>query len=220
MRKIEITEDMKQQYIKLYKETYSVTQVMNIVNDGVGRRKINKILKDAGIYEGLNGPNYLKKKQEVIQNIMVDRYGVRNISQLKKTGYTTLNKIEYQKIGKINEELHVYKSAVRKLTEKNIKEHYNKNLPEYCYYTGIRFADAIQDKVNPNDPRKRSIDHKLPIIMGYYGGHSVEEVADINNITFVLKYVNTVKCNMPEDAFIPLAKKIREVFIHEGFESK
>lgn len=29
---------------------------------------------------------------------------------------------------------------------------------DYCYYTGIRFADVEQQFVNPNDPRKRSLD--------------------------------------------------------------
>lgn len=210
-----ITEEMKEFYIDKYLETYSVSEVMKQANDGVGRNRIVNVLKDRGIYEGLNGPNYLKKKVEKIEKILLEKYNVKNWGQTKEGGYKKHNKIPYKKISYLSDEYKDYRRLVTKETEKNLKKI---NPPKYCYYTGILFADE-EYIPNPNDPRKRSIDHKIPIILCYLNGMSVKEASSVDNLIFVLKYVNSVKTNTLEDSFIPIAKKIRKVFINEGYKS-
>jgi len=210
-----ITEKMKHFYINKYLETYSVSEVMRQAGDGVGRDTIVNVLKEHGIYEGLSGPNYLKKKVQSHEKLMMQKYGVTNWGQTKEGGYKKQNKIPYEKISYLSDEYNEYKSLVNKETEKNLRKI---SLPKYCYYTGILFADE-EYTPNPNDPRKRSIDHKIPIVLCYLNGVEVEKAASLENIVFVLRYVNSVKSNTTEESFIPIAEKIRKVFINEGYKS-
>lgn len=212
---IEITDEMKTKYIEKYQDTYSVSEVLRTFNDGVGRGRIVKVLKEAGIYEGLSGPNYLKKKVENNEKIMMDKYGVINWGQTKEGGYKKQNKIPYQKISYLDDQYKEYRAAVEKETRKNIKKI---DLPKHCYYTGIQFADE-EGPVNPNDPRKRSVDHKVPVIICYLNGIPVEQAGNIDNIVFVLKYVNSVKSNTEHESFLAISHKIRKVFINEGYKS-
>lgn len=220
MQKYETFSNELKKFIETeYKKTYSVTKVLLAIKDkfemDISRKPIENYLKYLDIYEGLNGPNYLKMKVENNKKIMMKKYGVENYGQLKNSGYVILNNIEYTKISYIDEEYKLYRNAVNKETKKNIKK---MDVPNYCYYTGILFAD-IEGKSNPNDPRKRSVDHKIPIIHCYLNGISIEKASSIDNIVFVLKYVNSIKGNTLEESFIPLAKKIRKVFINEGYKS-
>lgn len=219
MKIINITNDMKQKYINLYKKTYSVSEVMRICDDGVGRGRIVKILKDEGIYEGLNGENYLKKKAENHEKIMLEKYGVTNWGQTEEGGYRKLNKVPYKKVSYLTDEYNEYRMKVDKLTKKNIKRYYKNNLPKYCEYTGILFADE-EGPTNPNDPRKRSVDHRIPIIHCFLNNMPIEEVASTNNIVFVLKYVNSIKAQSTEESILPIMEKVRKAFINEGFSCK
>jgi|APSaa5957512535_1039671.scaffolds.fasta_scaffold34566_2 hypothetical protein len=216
MNKIKITKQMEQKYIQLYKDIYSVSAVMKIVNDAVGRNRIVNILKKEGIYEGLNGENYLKMKVLNNEKIMMERYGVKNWGQTPDGGWKPQNKIPYKKITYLNESFSKYHKLVEKKTKKYVDK--IKEKPSYCEYTGIQFAD-VSGKTNPNDPRKRSVDHKIPIVICYLNNVSVEDAADTNNIRFVLRYVNSIKQNTLHESFLPIAIKIREVFINEGYES-
>lgn len=213
--KIQITEEMRNKYIKKYKETYSVSDILRSFNDGVGRSRIVSILKEEGIYESLSGSNYLKKKTEKHKKIMMEKYGVTNWGQTKEGGYKKQNKIAYKKISYLDDQYKLYRDAVERETRKNIRKI---DRPKYCYYTGIQFADE-EGPANPNDPRKRSIDHKIPVIICYLNGVSIEEAGGINNLIFVLKYVNSVKSNTDHDSFLSIAQKLRKVFIDEGCES-
>jgi NTP pyrophosphatase (non-canonical NTP hydrolase) len=214
-----ITDEMKDIYIRLYKQTYSVSEVMKTVNDGVGRGRIVEILKKEGIYEGLKGPNYLARKVKKHEELMMRKYGVVNWGQTKDGGYKKMNKVPYRKISYLTEEAKEYRKKVDVLTRKNIKEKYGKNLPKYCYYTGIMFADE-EGQVNPNDPRKRSVDHKIPVLHCFLKGISIKEAAAIDNIVFVLKYVNSIKAQSTEESIAPIIDSIRRIFINEGFISK
>lgn len=213
--KIKITEEMKSFYINKYLETYSVTEIMKYAKDSVGRNRIVDILKKEGIYEGLNGPNYLRKKVEKIENTLMQRYGVKNWGQTTDGGYKKQNKIPYEKITFLSDDYKSYRSLVKKETTKNLK---NVVPPKYCYYTGIIFADEEREP-NPNDPRKRSIDHKHPIILCYLDGISYKKAGSLDNIIFILKYVNSIKTNTTHESFLPIAQKIRKVFLNEGCKS-
>lgn len=208
-----IMDEYKKMVVELYKETYSISEIRRRLKDGVGRGKLMSILVEAGVYEGLTGKNYLAHKVKKNEQIMKERYGVTNWGQTTNGGYKSLNKIERKQINKLIE-FHDFRDAVSALTKKNLKK---LQKPEYCYYTGIRFADAEQEKVNPNDDRKRSIDHKMPIVLAWLNGWSIAETAGTENLVFVLKYVNSIKSNTEHASFIPISTKIRKLFIDEGF---
>jgi CxxC motif-containing protein len=214
------SEDLKQFIEKKYKECYSTTQVVKSVNElynlHLGRGAIEEYLKYIKIYEGLTGENYLKNKVEKNKKVMMERYGVENWGQTSDGGYKAQNKIPYDKIPILSKDFKRYKLEVEKVTKQN-KKHI-KNI-DFCFYTGIRFVDTEQEKVNPNDPRKRSIDHKIPIIICFLNNISPEIAGGIDNLIFVLKYVNSIKGNTLHESFLSIAPKIRKVFINEGYKS-
>jgi len=213
---VTISTKMKTFYIDTYKQTYSVSEIMRLANDGVGRSRIVSILRQEDIYEGLSGPNYLKRKVENLEKIMMQRHGVSNAGQLEYGGYQSRNKIPYEKLDFLSTDYKTYREQVDKKTRINIKQISDMR---YCYYTGIEFADVSQDKVNPNDPRKRSIDHKMPVIICYLNDISIEDASSIDNITYVLKYVNSIKGNTLHESFLAISPKIRKVFVDEGYKS-
>lgn len=219
MKNKNITDDMKQNYIDLYKETYSVSEIMKRCNDGVGRARIVKILKDEGIYEGLSGENYLKMKAKNHEKIMLEKYGVINWGQTKEGGWCKLNKVPYKKVSYLTDDYNEYRKKVDKLTKKNIKQCYKDDLPKYCAYTGIMFADE-EGQTNPNDPRKRSVDHRIPVIHCFLKKMPIEKAANASNIVFVLKYVNSIKSQSTEESILPIMGEIRKAFINESFSCK
>lgn len=211
-------DDLTQTIINLYKEHYSVSEVLRqIESSGIytNRNRIVKILTDANIYEGINGENYLKKHQHRIKKVIKEKYGVENYGTISR-GFGSSNKIPYKNVSYLTDGFLEYKKAVERLTARNIKKIQK---PKYCEYTGILFVDEEIQKPNPNDPRKRSVDHRIPIIVCYLTGVSIQEAASINNIAFVLRYVNTIKGNTNYESFVLLAQKIREAYINEGFKS-
>lgn len=205
------------QIIELYKEHYSVSEVLRQITASgqyTNRNRIEKVLKTAGIYEGINGENYLRKHQNRVKAVIKEKYGVENYGTISR-GFGDSNKIPYRKVTFLTDGFQEYRLAVERLTVRNLKK---VPMPAYCEYTGIKFADE-DGKANPNDPRKRSVDHKIPIVVCYLQGVSIKDAAAIENTAFVLRYVNTIKANTAYDSFVPLAQKIREAFINEGFES-
>lgn len=212
---IKITPEITETIIRTYSETYSVSDVLRLPEmRGIGRPRVVSILKDAGLYEGLTGKNQQAKKQEKIKNTMMARFGVENNGQRPGQGFGERNKIPHTKIDFLTIEYKEYRKAVEHETNKTV---FAMDKPEVCYYTGVRFVDCEQEKVNPNDQRKRTIDHKIPVIIGYLQGLSVEEMSKPENITFVLRYVNTIKGNTLHDSFLPIAAYIKQTFTKEGF---
>lgn len=213
----EIKQFIESHYLQEYSVSKLIVELGERFSENVGRTSITNYLKEIGVYEGLNGPNYLRKKTENNVKIMNERYGVDNWGQIDGEGWSKLNSIPYQKVSYLDGEFTDYRKKVDKLSKKN-----KKNIAEtsYCFYTGIRFVDVEQDRVNPNDPRKRTLDHKIPIIICYLNGIDYEDAASVDNLIYVLRYVNSIKSNTDNDSFIPIAQKIRKVFLNEGFESK
>jgi hypothetical protein len=208
---IEITPAIEETIIRLYTETYSVTDVLlDPLIKGIGRLRIVEVLKDANIYEGIRGKNQQAKKQEKIKNTMLSRYGVENNGQRPGQGFGERNKIPYTNVEFLDEGYKLYRKAVEHQTNKTI---HSMVKPDTCFYTGIRFADVDAEHVNPNDQRKRTIDHKIPVIIGYLQGRTVEEISSPENITFVLRYVNTIKGNTLHENFLPIAEYIKLAFI-------
>lgn len=219
----EILIENREKIIEEYLRTFSVSEILRNINSKfklhgfsvVTRKDLVNILKKENVYEGLNGKNYLKNKVEKNKKIMMEKYGVENWGQTSNGGYKSLNKIPYKKISYLSDGYKKYREQVEEITRKNIKEI---ELPKYCEYTGIKFSDE-EGKTNPNDPRKRSVDHKISVMICYLNDISVEEAGSKDNIVFVLKYVNTIKGNTLHESFLTIADKIRKVFINEGYES-
>lgn len=209
---------MNETIIELYKKCYSVSEVLRTLNvdeKKYSRQNIVTILTNAGVYEGINGENYLRVHRNRVNKVIKETYGVENYGTISR-GFGASNKIPYKDVKFLTEDYRSYRRTVEVLTSRNTKKI---EKPAFCEYTGIKFCDSKDHRSNPNDPRKRSIDHKIPIITGFLMGINPIEIASPNNLAFVLRYVNTVKANTDYDSFLPLAKKIREVFINEGFES-
>lgn len=214
--------------LEKYKELYSVTKLCKYIKkkektelyESKLRDILVEYLKEIGIYEGLNGPNYLKQKQKEYKSIMTDRYGVINAGQMTGNGWEKSNKIPYRKL-QLDNDLSEYKKSVQRRTKYTVRKLYNdNNIPSYCEYTGIRFADE-QGETNPNDPLKRTVDHIIPVVEGYLNGLSVEEMCNRKNLSFCIRYCNTLKGAMDLETFkTKIARPLREKLIDEGYEYK
>jgi len=176
---------------------------------------VRGILKSAGVYDPFNKKK-MKSVQKKLENTCKEKYGVTNISKISNS-FELLNKIPYEKL-KFDEEFSQYKAKSGRLAKKYHSKNKN-SLPEYCFFTGIQFADVDGD-VNPNDPRKRSLDHRIPVLLCFLQGIPVEECSSEKNLCYVLRYVNSVKGNTDEKSFLTLAPFIRQRFINEGYKHK
>lgn len=88
---------------------------------------------------------------------------------------------------------------------------------DYCYHTGIRFVDAEVEFPNPNDPRKRSLDHKIPLAVCFIMGMTIDEANHPDNLCWCLKCVNNVRASTDLASFKKIADYYREQFIKEGY---
>ena len=202
--------------VELYKNEESIVDCIKSVlhNDDIKFLMsyyafVEKELKSRGVHVGLRATTKRTKK---IQQTTIKNHGTLYISK----NWSTINKIPYKKLSFVDSEFSKYSKAVQKLTAKNIKK---KPKTDYCEYTGIKFGDVDGTECNPNSPIKRSIDHKIPTVWGFFNNIPVEEIAGVDNLAYVLKYVNTVKANTLYESFIPIVLKLRKIFKNEGYES-
>lgn len=207
---VRVTNNIKSYLKEIYLETVSVTECCEIIqkreqtllSTAKIRKMIDPILKDLGIKKSLSDKELNAKRQQKLQKTMLDRYGVRNNGQLPGQGWENLNSIAYTKLA-IDETLIEFRKKVNYLTRKYVDKLKKQNLvPTNCYYTDIPFKDNLQDFVNPNDPCKRSVDHRRPVAEMFLQGYSAEDVCKEDNIVFCLRAVNTYKANTPEEYFV------------------
>lgn len=219
MATTQYSDDVKQQIINIYQTEWSVSEIDRQMNKGLkprkyGREGIVKVLKESGIYEGLTGKNYVAKHLARVKRAMLNKHGVENYGKISR-GFKKNNSLPLETINFFDTDYKIYRSLVDRLTARNIRKKVDTG---YCEYTGIQFIDYDGRSVNPNNPRKRSVDHKIPISVCYLTGISAEDAADLKNLAFVLRYVNTIKANSTLESFLNIAEKIREVFINEGYK--
>lgn len=198
-------------YLKeIYLKTLSVSECCEIIKEkeqtALATSKIRKIiepvLKELGIKQSLSSKELNAKRQEKLQKTMLERYGVINNGQLPGQGWSNLNNIKYTKLD-VDNALADFRKSVNYLTRKYVERLKKQGLlPTKCYYTGITFKDELQKYVNPNDPYKRSVDHRIPVIEMFLKGCTPEKVCKEENIVFCLKAVNTYKANTPEEYFV------------------
>ena len=202
--------------VEEYKKSYSISEMLRtlgLINSTGARGHIKSILVEKGVYQGVGGLSALHK-QTRIQKTMKDRYGVINAGQMPNGGWKH-NDVEMNSVSFLKE-FTSYCIDVDKYTKINKKRMIMSN---HCYYTGITFADVMMDKVNPNDPLKKSIDHKISKWAGFMTGESPDMIGSTQNLVYCLKYCNTIKNQMCEDTFKPYAFIIREKLINEGYSS-
>jgi len=205
-----VEKNLKKYIRDLYLENLSVSECCNLVqtkeetnlSEAKLRKIIDKNLTDLGIKRNLSDKEFNHRRLEKTKKTMLDRYGVINNGQRPGQGWKNLNAIPYDKLS-VDEDLTNFRKAVDYLTRKYVEKLKRHNsLPTVCYYTGIQFKDATQGKVNPNDPYKRSVDHRTPVIEMFFKGFSPEQVCAEENIVFCLRAVNTYKANTTEEYFV------------------
>jgi hypothetical protein len=211
---------------KYIKDEYSLTELLDFINDMIGTelgksfayssadgKSLKTWLVDNGVYRKYTPT---QRRTQKIKETTIKNHGVLNIGCTKLYGWNNTNKIEYKKVSFLTDGFKKYEKKVKTETLKSIRK---KEILDFCEYTGIKFIDAeLGLSVNPNDPRKRSVDHKIPVIWGYLNGIKPEVIGGIGNLAFVLRYVNTIKSNTLYESFIPIALKLREVFKNENYE--
>lgn len=92
-------------------------------------------------------------------------------------------------------------------------------MTDYCYYTGIKFVDAEQEWCNPNDPRKRTLDHKIPLSICYIKGWDIDKANHPDNIVCCLRSINNIRQSTDMESFRPIAEWYREKLIEQGFDA-
>jgi len=210
MNKIILSRD---EIISVYKETYSVTQVLKHFNYPKGnaerRKQITNILKEEGLFEGNSGPNVIKRKQQKAKKTMLEKYGVENYSHTK-TGSKNLHNHREKSSFPIIESFRKYQNEVNRETKKTIRK--MKNKPTKCEYLGVNFID---DKIaNPNDQLKRTIDHKKSVYNCWLEGITAKEASSPDNLAWVCRYINSIKGNADYDNIKHIFPKIKDKLCH------
>lgn len=206
----DIINDKGNEILEFYKINNTVSDV--IKEFGVTRNAVTKFLKESGVFTGLfNQKARADKRMKTLQS----RYGITNFGQTEtmKQRLKERNNIAYV-VPSFNDQFLLYKKKVINITYKNKKFLVDS---QYCYFTGIFFGDNF-GPVNPNDPIKKSLDHKISIAEGFFNGLSEEVIGGVSNLCWCIRYCNSLKGNMSAEAFIPLAKHIRGAFINAGYK--
>ena len=196
--------------IEYYKTNPNIADV--IATFGVSRVAVVKLLVGAEIYKGFGRQPSRSIKR---MNTMQQRYGVNNYGQtpMMRQRLIERNNISYkQPLFLAN--LDSFRKDVDTITLRNKKLLLDTG---YCFYTGIRFGD-IMGPINPNDPIKRTIDHKISIVDGFLRNYTAEQIGCLSNLCWTIKYCNTFKGNMSANDFIYYSKLIRERFIDANYE--
>lgn len=205
----------KEKIIERYKETYSVYGLCREFGYSGGMDShVANLLKDEGIYQGLGGLSAKMKSQRIAATCL-EKYGVDNISKLDGYGWSHKNQRPKTKV-KWFDEKQEYFEEVDRITKINKKYMID---TKYCHYTGIKFADYLMEEVNPNDQLKRTVDHKTSKFVGFLTNIPPDELADVGNLVYCLRFCNTIKNVMTEEQFMSFAEEIRGKFIDEGHES-
>lgn len=180
------------------------------------RLLVEKLLEGKDVTTGFTS-KMIAARQARTKKTMLEKYGVENYGQLPHGGWGERNKIPYKKLT-LSNNYTAYRKKVdyftRKLHERLLRED---NVPTKCFYTGCTFTDAAGEPVNPNDPFKRSVDHRIPVIESFVKGVDPEDVATVENTVYCLRIVNNLKSNTNEDHFVKeILPKFKELLLNES----
>lgn len=216
---------IKNNCIAYYQQCLSVSETIQYILDncdtvimsGTLRRLIVSALKDAAVYQTLGDLEFEQKRQAKIKATLKNKYGVDNAGQREGNGWNKLNHIPYNKPAFLMDYQNFRSQVDRDLKKKKARGEIN--LLSQCEYTGIVFSDSQSDLVNPNDPMKRTIDHRIPVIECFIKGWTVEQTNADDNLVQCTRMINTLKNNTREEAFMELLPDIIRM-IHESIESR
>ena len=202
--------------INAYKENPSLTDISNTFNVSID--PLRRFLKNAGVYDPYSKKS-LNLRFEKIQSTLKERYGeeVNNVSKLHIDTLKQRNALPKSEIPFI-EKFKTYTWHVNQYTNKSVKKLIDS---EYCYYTGIRFADYFMSEgVNPNDYLKKTIDHKISLLYGFLTDMDPKMIGDVTNLVYCLRYCNNLKgnSNANDSDFQEICRQIRRKLIDAGYE--
>ncbi len=222
-----VTENATEYLEELYLASYSVKECVEqiiqrentLVQHGGIRKFADSFLDKLGIREGVGGKNNQRKKQEKIRQTTRERYGVDNIGQLPGKAWTN-NSVPYERLSFVDD-LAQFRKDVGDATWNTFMRMKRRNeVPTLCHYTGITFNDDVLERVNPNDPYKRTIDHLVPVTEAFFKGWSVEKTSSQENLVFCLRVINTLKSNTNHDDFVTNYLPYIKEKLHESKISK
>lgn len=202
--------------IEEYNKNPSLTDICNIFN--VDANPLRKFLKKAGVYNPYS-KKALNLRSEKVKSTLNEKYGedVNNISKLHIDKLKQRNALPKSEMPFI-EEFKTYSWHVNHYTNKSVKKLVD---TEYCYYTGIRFADYFMTEgVNPNDYLKKTIDHKISLLYGFLTGMDPKIIGDVTNLVYCIRYCNSLKSNSnaSDSDFQEICRQIRRKLIDAGYE--
>ncbi len=224
-----VSENIKSYIVAYYQMVLSVSECISHVRereetllaDTRLRPIITDYLKSVGEFKKFGDPAFEKSRQQKAKQAVFDKFGVENVGMLPHMGWNLINKIPATKIT-IMEDVKLYRERVSLLTKYNLKKIKMMNkVPDRCHYTGVVFSDVrLGDKVNPNDPLKRTVDHVVSINEAFFRGWSPEQTADFDNLVFCIRIANTLKHNTSADKFmeifVPVLKNNLKEYIDES----
>lgn len=207
-RRAEIVEKYTQQKTSIYElaSTYGVTHL-----------KMTQFLKDSGVeLDFWTNKERRAVRAEKARITSRNRYGVDNVSQLQSTkdkvkstcvekygvtnGSATIEAaIKHYILGNTVEphrlmEFKQYKKAVAEATGLSIK---SIAFTGKCYYTDTE----ISKSKHFNNLFKATVDHKIPIIVGFENSIPAHEIGAVNNLVWCARLINTYKKTMTEQQF-------------------
>ena len=198
-----------------YSTTPNLPMISKIFN--VSEDPLRKYLKECGVYEPYSKRSMNIRFENVSKTVM-DRYGENNISGLHRDRLKSRNAIPMTELPFVHT-LEEYKWKVNQLTNQSAKKLL---VTRFCYYSGIKFvdADSAPSSVNPNDPLKRSIDHKINVLQGFMADIDAEIIGSASNLVYSCRYLNSIKSNSNSNdkIFVRICKIFRRKMIDVGFE--
>lgn len=142
---------------------------------------------------GVDNPSKCTDVRSKAQSTCIAKYGVTN------GGWSIDSQIKHYIMGKgpHPEKLDNYRVYVEEVS-KYTKE--NKNL---VYYTGVCYYSGIEIHTNKhwNHPFRATLDHKIPVLIGFERGIPAKHIASVNNLVWCCRLLNNYKNTMTEEQF-------------------
>jgi len=212
---------------ELYLNTLSVSACVDHIMTKEGleiagakiRKWVDARIDERSIRVSALNKKHQQKKQEKIRQTTRERYGVDNIGQIPGKAWSN-NSVPYERLSFVDD-LAQFRKDVGDATWNTFMRMSRRNeVPTTCHYTNITFNDDILERVNPNDPYKRTIDHIVPVTEAFFKGWSVEKTSSQENLVFCLRVINTLKSNTNHDDFVTNYLPYIKEKLHESKISK
>jgi hypothetical protein len=142
---------------------------------------------------GVDNPSKNTTVRNKAKSTCISKYGSPN------GGWSLDSQIKHYLMGKSPDPAYkldydVYAEKVNRLTKHN-----RKSVPYsgICYYSQVE----IHTTKHWNDPFRATLDHKIPILVGFEKGLLAEHIASVNNLVWCCKLLNNYKSTMTEEQF-------------------